>query len=106
MDDHFDLSDTSAGAPSGIEPAAGEMRETSDGPPDEVEVGTAVKEEIERFAHHPRREVSRLRQVEEEGESGVTPFLYLFTDLKLILPAAALMAAALVIAVVLLGHLG
>jgi hypothetical protein len=66
---------------------------SSDGPPDEIEPGTAVKEEVERLVHHPRAEASRLHNVEEEGESGATPYLYLTRALRIILPAAAVLLA-------------
>ena len=41
----------------------------------EGEPGELLHEEIERFAHHPRRELARLRSEEGEGESGATPFI-------------------------------
>ena len=93
MDDRFHVNDPSADVSAETQPAATGTPTSSDGPPDEIEPETAIKEEIDRFAHHPRAEASRLHGVEEKGESGATPYLYLFGALKIILPAAALLLA-------------
>jgi len=44
--------------------------EEPDGDPGEL-----IHEELERLAHHPRAEFSRLKEEEEVGERGVTPFV-------------------------------
>jgi hypothetical protein len=93
MDDRFNVSERSAAVSAETQEGAIETTASGDGPPDEIEPGTAVKEEVDRLVRHPREEASRLHGVEEKGESGATPYLYIFGGLRIILPAAALLLA-------------
>lgn len=93
MDDRFNASELSAAVSAETQASAIETTASGDGPPDEIEPGTVVKEEVDRLVHHPRKEASRLHGVEEEGESGATPYLYMFGGLRIILPAVALLLA-------------
>lgn len=101
MDDRSHVSDPSPAVSTDAQPAT-QTPASSDGPPDEIEPGTALKEEVDRFAHHPRAEASRIHRVEEEGESGATPYLYILSGLKIILPVAALMLTVALLAYYLL----
>ena len=102
MHDRLHNSEPPAAAAAAAEPPAGGLAASADGPPDEIEPGTALKEEVDRFAHHPRAEASRIHRVEEEGESGATPYLYILSGLKIILPVAALMLTVALLAYYLL----
>jgi hypothetical protein len=94
MDNRSELDDPLRAVPDEMQGRGTEPQVSGEAVPDQIEVGAAVKEEVERLVHHPRAEATRLHQVEEVGESAATPYLYLFHGLKFILPAAALMLAA------------
>lgn len=98
MDDRFDVSGPSVAVPDETRPGATKTPASSDGPPNEIDLGSAVEEEIDRLVHHPRAEASRIHRVEEAGESGATPYLYLLHGLKIVLPAGALMLAVALLA--------
>jgi len=84
MDERFQPSDPSTGPSAGAPAEA--TADSTDGPPNEIEPGVAFKEEVSRFSHHPRAEASRLERVEQEGESGATPYLFIVSALKIIVP--------------------
>jgi len=60
-----------------------------DGPPDEVEPAEVIRHELDAFAHHPRKEAARLRELADEGESGATPFIIMARLMARLLPLVA-----------------
>ena len=62
---------------------------SADGPPDEEEPGELIHHELDAFAHHPRTEAARLRELAAEGESGGTPFIAIARLAVRLLPLVA-----------------
>jgi hypothetical protein len=57
------------------------------------EPGELIREELERLVHHPREEITRLRSVERDGESGATPIIAIAGVATLVVPLVALVIA-------------
>jgi hypothetical protein len=60
--------------------------EESDGPPDELEVGEVVKDEVARLVRHPREEAARLKAVAADGEEGATPYIEIAMVARIVVP--------------------
>lgn len=60
----------------------------------EGEPGGLIDEELGGMVHHPRAEVTRLRMVERDGESGATPFIAIAGVAALVVPLVALVITA------------
>ena len=63
----------------------------TDGPPDEVDPGTALEQELGRLVHHPHQEAARLHDVAEAGETGATPYIEIATVARYIIPFVLLL---------------
>ncbi len=82
-----DVNEAGGGSVEAEPPGEGESN-----PEPDLEPGQALQEELDRLAHHPRREAARLHQVEERGDSGATPFIAIArTAAFVIIPALLIM---------------
>jgi hypothetical protein len=70
-----------------------EFEPESDGPPDEIEVGEVVEDELKRLARHPHEETARLKQVAAKGEQGSAPYIEIALVARFLIPLALVVIA-------------
>ena len=70
------------------------FEQEGDGPPDEIEVGEAVEDEVKRLVRHPREETARLKQVAADGEHGSAPYIQIALVARWIIPLALVVIGA------------
>jgi hypothetical protein len=63
-----------------------DFEQEADGPPDEIEVGEVVEDELIRLVRHPREETSHLNQVAADGEHGSAPYVEIALVARVIIP--------------------
>jgi hypothetical protein len=65
---------------------------SSDGPPDELELGEVIEAEVARLVRHPRQEGARLKQVAADGEHGSSPLIEIVLVARWIVPFVLIVA--------------
>jgi hypothetical protein len=63
-----------------------EFEQEADGPPDEIEIGEVVEDELKRLVRHPREETARLKQVAADGEHGSAPYVEIALVARVVIP--------------------